>query len=255
MPGLTPRTAALVIGFFPSWLAGMPADWPKQLKLAGFPLAAKPAEQALEEPALCSFLAKAREASQPVFAFAIGSAPPPYAREYFSTAIEACRQLGARAVILCSVDGAVPELPEHAHHAVFAPFSALLPRVAVFCFNGGIGGVGEALRAGVPQVSSAMRLRAHRTCADTRSAAIQLITPGRFDQPDNSERMVRLGVAVRLNMADFSAKRCAEALEKLRSSPSVRAACAAAAAHFGMPQATSAAQAAQLVAGLASAPV
>jgi len=239
MPGLTPRTAALVIAFFPSWLAGMPADWPKQLKLAGFPLAADPAEQALEEPALCSFLAKAREASQPVFAFAIGSAPPPYAREYFSTAI----------------DGAVPQpLPGHAHHAVFAPFSALLPRVAVFCFNGGIGGVGEALRAGVPQVSSATRLRAHRMHADTRSAAFQLITPGRFDQPDNSERMVRLGVAMRLNMADFSAKRCAEALEKLRSSPSVRAACAAAAAHFGMPQATSAAQAAQLVAGLASAP-
>jgi UDP:flavonoid glycosyltransferase YjiC (YdhE family) len=61
--------------------------------------------------------------------------------------------------------------------------------------------------------------------------------------------MVRLGVAARLDIADFSARRCAAALEKLRSEPSVRAACAAAAAHFS--QSTSAAQAAQHVAALA----
>ena len=131
----------------------MPADWPKQLKLVGFPLAERPADDSALEPALLSFLATARESSVPVFAFAAGSAPPPYASKYFETAAEACRQLGAKAVFLCTVDSLVPRpLPEHCYHASFAPFSALLQHVAVFCFNGGIGGASEALRAGTPQV-------------------------------------------------------------------------------------------------------
>ena len=134
----------------------MPADWPKQLKLVGFPLAERPIDDSALQPALRSFLATARESSKPVFAFALGSAPPPYASTYFETAVEACRQLGAKAVLLCTVDGLVPQpLPEHCYHASFAPFSALLQHVAVFSFNGGIGGASEALRAGTPQVRSA----------------------------------------------------------------------------------------------------
>ena len=243
-----------MLGLFPSWLAGTPADWPKQLKLVGFPLAEQPAEDSALELELRSFLAAARESSQPVYAFALGSAPPPYACEYFATAVEACRRLGARAVLLCTVEGVVPDpLPEHAYRAVFAPFSALLQHVAVFSFNGGIGGVSEALRAGTPQVCAAAL--AILEAADGQLRPRQLITPGRFDQPDNAERMVRLGVATRLNICDWNVERCSAALEKLRSSPSVRAACAAAAAHFTQAtQATSAAQAAQLVAELASAP-
>ncbi len=228
---LSVQHAGLVLGFFPSWLASA-ADYPKQLKLVGFPLA-EPADDSALGPELLAFLAGAREASQPVFAFALGSAPPPYARDYFATAVEASRRVGARAVLLCTVDGVVPEtLPAHVHHAAFAPFAALLPRVAVFGFNGGIGGASEALRAGTPQ----------------------LVTPGRFDQPDNAERLVRLGVAARLDISDFSVARCAAALQKLRSSPSVRAACAAAAAHF-VPPTASMELAAQAVAAFASAPL
>ena len=62
--------------------------------------------------------------------------------------------------------------------------------------------------------------------------------------------MVRLGVAARLGISDFSVRRCAAALNKLRSEPSVRAACAAAAAHFLQPAQSSVAQAAQHVAAL-----
>jgi rhamnosyltransferase subunit B len=151
-------------------------------------------------------------------------------------------------VLLCTVAGIVPHpLPEHCYHASFAPFSALLQHVAVFGFNGGIGGASEALRAGTPQVRGAALVHRWRR---PDSLASQLITPGRFDQPDNAARMVRLGVAARLDIADFSVRRCAAALDKLRSEPSVRAACAAAAAHFSQPVQTSAAQAAQHVAAL-----
>jgi UDP:flavonoid glycosyltransferase YjiC (YdhE family) len=150
--------SAEVLGFFPQWLAGVPEDWPKQLKLVGFPLAERSVDESALEPALRSFLATARETSEPVFAFAAGSAPPPYASKYFETAVEACRQLGAKAVILCTVESLVPKpLPEHCYHASFASFSALLQHVAVFCFNGGIGGASEALRAGTPQVRAALQ--------------------------------------------------------------------------------------------------
>ena len=150
------QRSAEVLGFFPQWLASVPADWPKQLKLVGFPLS-EPVDDSVLEPSLRSFLAAARDSSVPVFAFALGSAPPPYASKYFATAVEACRKLGAKAVLLCTVGGLVPQpLPEHCYHAIFAPFSAMLKHVAALCYNGGIGGASEALRAGTPQVRSCL---------------------------------------------------------------------------------------------------
>jgi UDP:flavonoid glycosyltransferase YjiC (YdhE family) len=152
---------ALVLGLFPAWLASE-GDWPKQLRLLDFPLTdqaaggyERDAGAALQQlpPALREFVADAKRDGAPVYVFALGSAPPPYAAAVFATAVEACGMLSARAVLLCSVDAVVPApLPAHAHHATYAPFSALLQHAAAFCFNGGVGGVSQALRAGVPQV-------------------------------------------------------------------------------------------------------
>jgi len=53
--------------------------------------------------------------------------------------------------------------------------------------------------------------------------------PMAHDQPDNAQRLVRLGVAVRLYPRRFTAARVAAALRRLQLDPAVRAACAAAA--------------------------
>jgi UDP-N-acetylglucosamine:LPS N-acetylglucosamine transferase len=66
----------------------------------------------------------------------------------------------------------------------------------------------------------------------TSSFASQLIVPGRFDQPDNASRMVRLGVGARLDAKEFTPRRAAAALEALRTSPTTRAACRQLAQHF-----------------------
>ena len=154
-------TAALAMGLFPSWFASE-NDWPSQLRLLDFPLADQAAggykvdaDAALAAlpAALRAFVEAAHAASAPLYVFTAGTAPPPYAPTLLAAGVEACRRVGARAVLLCSVGALVPSpLPDHACHATYAPFSALLQHAAAFCFNGGIGGVSQALRAGVPQV-------------------------------------------------------------------------------------------------------
>jgi hypothetical protein len=161
-PCVTRRACAeLCIGMFPAELASS-SDWPKQLRLVGFPLTdaapggtAADADAALQQlpDGLRSFVESAKRDGAPIVAVTLGSAPPPYARAIFDSAVTACGGIGARAVLLCGVPSALPaELPPHAHAAAYAPFSALLRHVDVFSFNGGIGGVSQALRAGVPQV-------------------------------------------------------------------------------------------------------
>jgi UDP:flavonoid glycosyltransferase YjiC (YdhE family) len=58
----------------------------------------------------------------------------------------------------------------------YVPFNALLPRSVALVHHGGVGTTSQALRAAVPQ----------------------LIRPMGFDQYDNSDRALRLGVALEL---------------------------------------------------------
>ncbi len=182
----TAAATALVLGFFPSWLASE-SDWPKQLRLVGFPLTdqaaggyAPDAAAALEQlpPALREFIMSSAKNNVPVYAFTAGSAPPPYAAAFFATAVEACRLCGARCVLLCGVASLVPQpLPAHACHAAYAPFSALLQHVSVLTFNGGIGAVSQALRAGTPMV----RKRVHMSAAARRREHALTPSAARFD--------------------------------------------------------------------------
>jgi UDP:flavonoid glycosyltransferase YjiC (YdhE family) len=90
------------------------------------------------------------------------------------------------------------------HHEAFAPFSRLLPRCAALVHHGGIGTLAQALAAGVPQ----------------------LTMPMGFDQPDNTTRLVRLGVAKWVAPSQFTGERVAPLLDSLLTDPAVAAACA-----------------------------
>nr|MBA3625578.1 glycosyltransferase [Methylibium sp.] len=67
-------------------------------------------------------------------------------------------------------------LPNWACHVAYAPFDALLPRLATLVHHGGIGTCAEALAAGVPQI----------------------VVPFAHDQFDNAARLERLGLGVTL---------------------------------------------------------
>lgn len=185
----------LTLGMFPDWFSAPQPDWPRQATLTGFPLYDE-ADVSPPGADLVEFLAR----NDKPIAFTPGSANV-HGREFFQAAIEACALLGRSCLLLTRFPEQVPRnLPEHARHVDFAPFSWLLPRVAALVHHGGIGSMSQAMAAGIPQ----------------------LIMPMSHDQPDNAARVRRLGVGDFLSRRAFRAPQVAEFLKKLLESPQVR---------------------------------
>jgi UDP:flavonoid glycosyltransferase YjiC (YdhE family) len=188
-----------VIGLFPDWY-GMPqADWPAQLRLAGFPLFDGQPEEELD-PALQDFCS----AGEPPIAFTLGTGNV-HAAEFFRAAVEACRLLNRRGIFLTQFPQQLPQpLPPQIRHCAFAPFLKLFPRCAAVVHHGGIGTSAKALTAGTPQ----------------------LILPLAFDQMDNARRLRDLGVGTSLKANRRGAADLARALSELLQ-PQVQTHCKA----------------------------
>ncbi|WP_127125172.1 glycosyltransferase [Georgenia sp. SYP-B2076] len=209
--GLPPVSRALgrwlhspvrVLGLFPSWFAAPRPDWPQNLVLAGF-VSHRPAGAVLE-PEVEDFLVRG---DAPVVVTA-GSAMR-HGERLYSAAIDAAQALGRRAILLTRFHDQLPtRLPAGMLHADWAPLGLLLSRAAALVHHGGIGTAAQALAAGVPQ----------------------LVVPYAHDQPDNADRLVRLGVAARLDPAKVTGTRVAAALDGLLGDARVRGRCAGLAA-------------------------
>ena len=197
--------ADCVVAMFPDWFAPRQADWPARAVLAGFPLYDDGA-QPLSDP-----LAEFIEAGPAPVAFTAGTANAD-AKGFFETSVAACRLAGLRGVLISASADSLPErLPADVVRVAYAPFKALLPKMAAFVHHGGIGSTAEALRAGVPQ----------------------LIRPVAYDQFDNAAHATRLGVAVELSRKRYAARPVADALARLMSDVQVRERCREAASRFG----------------------
>jgi UDP:flavonoid glycosyltransferase YjiC (YdhE family) len=187
-----------ILALFPDWFAAPQPDWPPQTVLAGFPLYD---ERGIVEPspALQKFLA----AGRPPVVFTPGSANL-HAREFFAAAIDACRRIGRRAILLTRFPEQLPsDLPESVLHADFVPFGWLLPQAAAVVHHGGVGSTAQGLACGVPQLLMAMA----------------------FDQFDNAERVRKLGVGDWLRPSRFTAPAVAEKLARLIGNPEVASRC------------------------------
>jgi len=194
-----------VVGLFPEWFAPPQPDWPPQTRLTGFPLYDE--RDVAEVPAEVSrFL----DAGEPPVVFTPGSAMV-HGRDFFAAAVEACRLLGRRGLLLTRFPEQLPpDLPEEVRHFPYVPFSQVLPRAAALVHHGGIGTSAQALAAGVPQ----------------------LVMPMAYDQPDNAARLRRLGLAASLRRQDFRGPLVARALGQLLGSEEVAANCQAVAARL-----------------------
>jgi rhamnosyltransferase subunit B len=189
----------LVIGMFPDWFGVPQPDWPKQVRLSGFPLYDEKGLAPMPD-SLLRFL----DAGEKPIAFTPGSAMW-QGRAFFDAAVGTCRLLKKRGLLLSRRREHIPpNLPPEVLHVDFAPFSELLPRCAALVHHGGIGTCSQALAAGIPQ----------------------LVTPMAHDQPDNANRLQKLGVAKALPVKRFKPEPAARLLRELLESPTVASACA-----------------------------
>ncbi len=177
-----------VIGLFPPWFAEVQPDWPRQLRLTGFPLYDE-AEAHTVSPDLDRFL----NAGAPPVLFTPGSANRA-ADAFFAAALEATKRIGRRALLVTGYPEHLPtSLGPDVRHERYVPFSHVLPRCAAIVHHAGIGTSAQALAAGIPQ----------------------LTMPMGFDQPDNTARLWRLGVARWVVPSRFTGERVARELAAL----------------------------------------
>ena len=164
-------------------------DWPPQTVVTGFPLY-DGVEDSLPK-VLEDFLAS----GEPPIVFTLGTAAVHDAGTFYAESAKALKMLGRRGVLLVGSESAniPPHLPDTILSVAYAPFSLLFPRSAAIVHQGGVGTTAQAMRSGRPM----------------------LVVPFGVDQPDNAERMRRLGIARVLSRKRFSARSAARELQAL----------------------------------------
>lgn len=186
-----------VVCAWPDWFCPKQTDWPAQAVTTGFARWSGAAAQSLE-PALVDFL----NAGPAPIGFTPGSAMA-QGRDFFARALASSAALNQRALLITPYADQLPNsLPPHAHAVNYAPFDALLPRLAALVHHGGIGTTAQALAAGLPQA----------------------VLPYAHDQFDNAARLAKRGVALRLT-ARSSVRQWANALARLQNDASIAATC------------------------------
>lgn len=188
----------LTLGLFPAWFAPPQPDWPVGVQLAGFPLYDHGNEAPLP-PDVQRFL----DAGDPPVAFTTGTGNE-VSHAFFDASVKACQLSGRRGLLLTqAAEQLPPVLPPGVASFGYVPFKALLPRLAAMVHHGGIGTTSQALLAGVPQ----------------------LVRPMGFDQFDNAQRVLELGVAKQLLPRQYKPATVAKVLSQLVDDKSIRARC------------------------------
>jgi rhamnosyltransferase subunit B len=179
----------LHLALFSRWFADKQPDWPPQTAITGFPFHDRDGAGDLP-PELARFL----DEGPPPLVFTLGSSAASIAGPFYELSAAAARRLGRRAVLILGDPRSRPaSLPEGVAAFDYAPFGALFARALALVYPGGIGTTGLAMRCGLPM----------------------LVVPLAHDQPDNADRLTRLGIARTIDWHHYSAPRAAAELERL----------------------------------------
>lgn len=187
------HSPALVLALFSKVLADKQPDWPPQTVITGFPLFDQ--GQTGLPPALVRFL----DEGPPPIVFTLGTAVAVRPGSFFEVSAAAAKLLGRRAVLILTDPRNRPrELPDGVVAFDYIPFAELFPRAAAIVCHGGIGTTGLAMRSGRPM----------------------LVMPVAWDQPDNAERVRRLGLARVIAPHRYQPEPVAAELRRLLGEPS-----------------------------------
>jgi len=174
----------LVLALFSPLLAQRQPDWPVQTRQPGFVFFDAHGET---DPRLAAFLAD----PDPPIVFTQGSTAVHAPGDFYEVSAETAKRLGRRALLLGTT--ARPNSSPQLLALPYAPYSTVFPRAAINVHQGGSGTIGQALRAGRPQ----------------------LIVPFGWDQPDNAARVERLGAGLHLPRSTYSVASATASLERL----------------------------------------
>ncbi|WP_270171061.1 glycosyltransferase [Paenibacillus sp. SYP-B4298] len=129
---------------------------------------------------------------------------PPISPAFFQASIEACETLGLPAIVVTRHVDVVPQrLPAGILHVDRLPFSKIMPSVRLLIHHGGIGTLGQALQAGIPQ----------------------LILGNGFDRPRNAGYVSGLGAGGYLPISRWNKDDVSAAIQQLLDQPQVQEAC------------------------------
>lgn len=167
----------LTLALFPKLFASPQSDWPPHALQTGFPFFEQQPERSTRER-IESFL----DAGPPPLVFTLGSSMVGIAGNFYGVAARAAAALGRRAILLIGKNSPPAGLPDSILPVSYAPLESVFPRATAVIHHGGIGSCAMALRSGVPS----------------------LVIPFAYDQPDNAERLRRLGVARTLKRSRVS---------------------------------------------------
>lgn len=199
MPRYQKDSNAIVqIGFFPEWFGMRAPDWPSNLTLVGFPL-----QNRADYSARHLFDEWVSRLGAPII-FTTGTGVKD-AQSLFREGRKICEQLGVPGVFVGVNNGA--ELLKGSTlcaHLNYLDFGYALPKALAIVHHGGIGTTAQAIKAGIPQ----------------------LIRPLKYDQPDNADRIYKLGLGTYVMPEKFTAESVApivsNMLQKAKSSKALR---------------------------------
>lgn len=132
----------------------------------------------------------------PPVLFTLGSSAVMQAGSFFVESIAAVRKLNIRAIMLTG-NFVREQLPSSLSSSIFItdylPYSEIMPQTAVIVHQGGIGTTAQGLRAGRPT----------------------LVVPWAHDQPDNAERLRKIGVGRTISRKQYRAQLVTKELDRL----------------------------------------
>ncbi len=178
----------LVLQLYSEHFALNPSDYPSHFYQTGFCF--KEGESVLN-PELSDFL----NSGEKPWLFTLGTVAIYEAGDFYREAVASIAGSSERAVLLIGREENRPEnLPENVMAVLYAPHEKLMPYCKGVIHQCGVGGVGQAMRAGIPSVAC----------------------PYAFDQPNNAMRLVGLGIAVVLRRNRRRARDFRNAFMKLQ---------------------------------------
>ncbi len=186
-------SADLILALFSAEIAPPQPDWPPHTVQPGYLFYDQDEARTGLPPELEAFL----QAGEAPIVFTLGSSAVHDPRGFFEESAKAANILNRRAVFLCAQSTPPATIPGKTIAVPYAPFSELLLRAAVIVHQAGSGTTAQALRAGRPT----------------------LIMPCAFDQPDNADRVKRIGTGLTISRNSYKAHSAARMLAKLLDDP------------------------------------